>query len=38
MACYQIKDRMTWHDSLDRWKTQAFFWGTIARVCAAQAV
>lgn len=37
LACYQIKDRLTWYDSLeeqDRWKTQAFFWETIARTCA----
>ena len=38
LACYQIKDRMAWYDSMDerdRWKTQAFFWETIARTCAA---
>lgn len=37
LACYQIKDRMAWYDALDdedRWKTQAFFWETIARTCA----
>jgi hypothetical protein len=37
LASYQIKDRMAWYDSLaeqDRWKTQAFFWETIARTCA----
>jgi hypothetical protein len=37
LACYKIKDRMAWYDSMDeqdRWKTQAFFWGTIARTCA----
>lgn len=37
LACYKIKDRMAWYDSLDeqdRWKTQAFFWETIARTCA----
>lgn len=37
LACYQIKDRMPWYDSMeeqDRWKTQAFFWETIARACA----
>lgn len=37
LACYKIKDRMAWYDSLDeqeRWKTQAFFWETIARACA----
>mgnify|MGYP002623709848 CR=1 FL=1 len=37
LACYKIKDRMHWYDSLDdaaRWKTQAFFWETIAQVCA----
>lgn len=37
LACYQIKDRMAWYDSLaeqDRWQTQAFFWETIARACA----
>jgi Cellulase (glycosyl hydrolase family 5) len=37
LASYKIKDRMAWYDSLDegeRWKTQAFFWETIAGVCA----
>ena len=37
LACYKIKDRLAWYDSLDewdRWKTQAFFWETIARTCA----
>ncbi len=37
LACYKIKDRMAWYDSMDeqdRWKTQAFFWETIARTCA----
>ena len=37
LACYRIKDRMTWYDSMneqDRWKTQSFFWETIARTCA----
>ncbi len=37
LACYQIRDRMAWYDSLDeqqRWETQAFFWKTIARTCA----
>lgn len=37
LACYKIKDRMAWYDALneqDRWKTQAFFWETIARTCA----
>jgi len=37
LACYKIKDRMAWYDSLnehDRWKTQDFFWETIARTCA----
>lgn len=37
LACYRIKDRMDWYDSMDeetRWKTQAFFWETIARTCA----
>jgi hypothetical protein len=37
LACYQIKDRLAWYDSMaepDRWKTQAFFWETIARTCA----
>jgi hypothetical protein len=37
LACYQIKDRMTWYDSLDeqdRRNTQAFFWETIAQTCA----
>ncbi len=37
LACYQIKNRMAWYDSLeeqDRWETQAFFWETVARTCA----
>lgn len=37
LACYRIKDRMAWYDSMDergRWGTQAFFWETIARTCA----
>jgi len=37
LACYKISDRMGWYDSMDeqdRWKTQAFFWETIARICA----
>lgn len=37
LACYKIKDRMAWYDSMndqDRWKTQAFFWETVARACA----
>lgn len=37
LACYKIKDRMAWYDSMDeqdRWKTQAFFWEAVARTCA----
>jgi hypothetical protein len=37
LACYKIKDRMDWYDAMneqERWKTQAFFWETIARTCA----
>ncbi len=37
LACYKIENRMEWYDSLseeNRWKTQAFFWETIARTCA----
>jgi hypothetical protein len=37
LACYKIKNRMAWYDMMDepaRWKTQAFFWETIARTCA----
>lgn len=37
LACYRIKDRMAWYDSMeeqDRWEVQAFFWETIARTCA----
>lgn len=37
LANYKIKDRMAWYDTLpeqERWQTQAFFWETIARVCA----
>ena len=37
LACYKIKDRMPWYDSMDeqnRWKIQSFFWEAIARTCA----
>jgi hypothetical protein len=37
LACYSIKDRLAWYDSMsedDRWKTQAFYWKTIAQTCA----
>ena len=37
LASYKIKDRMAWYDAMeeqDRWKTQAFFWETIALACA----
>jgi hypothetical protein len=37
LACYRIKDRAAWYDSLaeqERWKAQAFFWETIAQTCA----
>lgn len=37
LACYKIDNRLAWYDSMDekdRWKTQAFFWETIARTCA----
>lgn len=37
LACYKIKERLAWYDSMeeqDRWNTQAFFWETVARVCA----
>lgn len=37
LACYKIKNRMAWYDSMDeqdRWKTQAFFWESIAGTCA----
>ncbi|NLX97966.1 MAG: glycoside hydrolase family 5 protein [Rhodopirellula sp.] len=37
LACYTINDRMAWYDVMneqDRWKTQAFYWETIARTCA----
>lgn len=37
LACYQIKDRIDWYDSLEeqeRWAAQAFFWETVARTCA----
>lgn len=36
LANYTIADRPEWYDKLaeeDRWKTQAFFWETIARTC-----
>ncbi len=37
LACYQIKDRLAWYDSLaeaERLQAQAFFWETVARTCA----
>lgn len=37
LANYRIKDRVAWYDKLpeqDRWHAQAFFWATIARICA----
>ena len=37
LACYQIKDRLSWYDELDeagRWRVQEFFWSTIAKTCA----
>ncbi len=37
LACYQIKDRMQWYDSLsdqERWDVQAFFWETVAATCS----
>jgi hypothetical protein len=37
LACYKIKDRAAWYDSLDeqeRWQAQAFYWETIAQTCA----
>jgi hypothetical protein len=37
LACYKIKDRMEWYDALDeagRWKTQEFFWSTLAATCS----
>ncbi|MDF1843156.1 MAG: cellulase family glycosylhydrolase [Rubripirellula sp.] len=37
LACYKIDNRLAWYDSMDeqeRWKTQAFFWETIAETCA----
>lgn len=36
LACYQIAHRLDWYDAMEeaeRWKTQAFFWETIARTC-----
>ncbi len=38
LACYKIENRLAWYDSMDeadRWKTQAFFWETIAQACVA---
>lgn len=38
LSCYKIKDRLVWYDALDeqgRWDTQAFFWESLARTCAA---
>jgi hypothetical protein len=37
LACYKIDNRLDWYDSMneeDRWKTQVFFWETIAQTCA----
>ncbi len=37
LASYKIENRLAWYDSMDeqdRWKTQAFFWETIAQTCA----
>ncbi|MEQ8667546.1 MAG: cellulase family glycosylhydrolase [Pirellulales bacterium] len=37
LACYKIENRLAWYDSMDdqnRWKTQAFFWESIAQTCA----
>ena len=37
LACYKIKDRAAWYDSLaeqERWQAQAFFWESIAQTCA----
>ena len=37
LACYKISERMDWYDAMEeqeRWRTQAFFWETIARTCA----
>lgn len=37
LACYKIHARMAWYDALEedqRWRTQAFFWETIAGTCA----
>ncbi len=37
LACYRTADVPPWYDALDeaaRWKTQAFFWRTIAAQCA----
>lgn len=38
LAWYQIKDRAAWYDTMDepaRWQTQAFFWESVAKTCAA---
>lgn len=37
LACYRPDRRLAWYDAMDedsRWRTQAFFWETIARTCA----
>lgn len=37
LACYKISSRMAWYDALDnesRWKTQEYFWSTVAETCA----
>jgi hypothetical protein len=37
LACYRKADVPSWYDALDeaaRWRTQAFFWRTIAAQCA----
>jgi hypothetical protein len=36
LANYKIRDRVAWYDKMQeqhRWRTQAFFWKTIARAC-----
>lgn len=38
LACYRVKQRMAWYDAEDeahRWNTQALFWESVAKACAA---
>lgn len=37
LACYRISQRLAWYDAMDdesRWRTQEYFWATVAKTCA----